>query len=249
VHPELRSEAYWDRVAACYAALYDNEWSHFEDSILRSDLRTLLSQVCGKRVLDICCGTGLGYDLLGGAAADVEYVGVDISSAMLKQFTERCPMVTVVQGSAEFLDRWFPQAQFDLVIAINVSASFLVDRRRMISEVFRLLAPGGIAHLSFLNRHSLRRLLHGSFKEHERYRTRGDSEANGYVWARTVSRKQLLHELSAAGFVQIQSSYRSVLGGVWETRRSVQVERVLSCVVPGLGHSLVVTGKHPRSPR
>lgn len=235
-------EKYWDAVAPRYGVLYDNAWSRFEDAVSQRDVLRLLHRAPGKRVLDIGCGAGLGYELLGGAASNVSYVGIDISVAMLNEFRRKHPTANTYRTPGDCLSTLFDPGQFDLVIAINVAASFPGRSERMLEEVLRVLAPGGLIYLSFLNRHSLRRLLHGLRGVDEPYRTRGDHQSADFVWARTHSRRSLVSMCRTVGFGHVRCVYRSVLGGVWESKAAISAERVLQRTAPCLGHAIVVTG-------
>ncbi len=234
--------SYWDGVAQRYHALYDNEWSLFEDSVLKSDLQRLVGQTAGKRILDVGCGMGLGYELLGGVASGADYVGVDISGAMLHELRERHPTVRTVQLSGDSLTPFFTPGQFDAVISINVAASFPAHTQQLIQDVFTVLVPGGSTYLSFLNRHSLRRIVHGRRGAEEQYRTRGDDNNSDFAWAKTYARQELTSMCRTVGFDNIRCCYRSVLGGVWESPAAVTIERILDRFVPCLGHAIVVTG-------
>src|SRR5215213_4162121 len=152
-------EDYWDKVAPVYNELYKGKWSLFENSITKSDLETLLRKAVGKRILDIGCGTGLGFELLGGTAAGIEYVGLDISAAMLRELSKRHPTAKIVHATGDSLAKYFEDLRFDIIISINVTASFPADTQGMLRDVYSLLAPGGLVYLSFLNRYSLRRLV------------------------------------------------------------------------------------------
>lgn len=68
------------------AAEYDNSWH--PDYIQR--LMSLAPLKPGDRVLDLCCGTGLGAFFAADVVGDYgEVVGVDISAGMLKQLSAR----------------------------------------------------------------------------------------------------------------------------------------------------------------
>ncbi|MGH6837477.1 MAG: class I SAM-dependent methyltransferase [Methylocella sp.] len=233
---------YWNALAGRYGSLYDSEWSRFEDASLKRDLERLLAHANGRRVLDIGCGAGLGYELLGGPKQMIEYVGFDISAGMLAQFHAKHPEAQLVQGSADDMLNYFEPSQFDLVISTNVAASFVADVRKLADAIRTLLASKGLASLSFLNRVSLRRLYHLKTGPMEEYRTRGDTISEASVLAATYTAKELWNICASAGFAEVRCHYRSVLGGVWESRASVRVENILFRVVPCLGHAVVVTG-------
>lgn len=238
-------EEYWDSVAPVYASLYESDWARYEDEQLRADLRELLLQARGKRVLDIGCGTGLAYRLMRETNVEIDYVGLDLSSAMLGKFTEQYPDVETVHSSVDSLMACFPPSHFDLIVATNVSASFWPDTCQTLAEVNKLLVPGGAIHLSFLNRGSLRRILQGRLKKSEAYRTRGDLTTHQFVWATTYRRRELVQLLNFAGFDRIQGCYRSIFGGVWETSSAIKLERALAFIVPWLGHSITMNGIRP----
>ncbi len=235
-------EHYWDNLASHYDSLYENEWCLFENAVLKQDLNRLVAKAIGNRLLDIGCGTGLGYDLLGGPTANIDYVGVDISGAMLREFGKRHRTAKMIHASGDTISTLFSPCQFEMVIAINVSASFPPNTRRMLETIFRVLVPGGLIYLSFLNRYSLRRIVHGLLETREEYRTRSDNHSLEFAWAEAFSGRQLISMGNGVGFRSLEYCYRSVLGGVWESATSVRVERVLARVVPWLGHSIVLMG-------
>jgi SAM-dependent methyltransferase len=239
---------YWDRISVEYEEIYDTAWSHFEDQILADDLSALATAIQGRRVLDIGCGTGLAYFLLGGPEGKIDYVGLDISDGMLARFTERFPTARVKHGSASELRRHFDEGEFDLVISTNVASSFLPDTFALVRDVAYVLAPGGLARLSFLNRRSLRRLIRLRFGAAENYRTRGDTRSRQTVPAITICRSQLDRYFAAAGFAGVACQYRSVLGGVWETGSAIRAELALRPIVPWLGHEIIATGERRARP-
>ncbi len=73
------SAAYYDGIATGYDRLYRDVLSQGENAWVRRRLRALVG--AGDHVLDLGCGTGLGFELLDGVSAD--YVGYDISPAMV----------------------------------------------------------------------------------------------------------------------------------------------------------------------
>jgi SAM-dependent methyltransferase len=111
------------------------------------------------RVLEI----GLGYGTLGQALADrgLDYSGLDIAEGPVAMMRHRLsnlgvedPASRVLVGSA--LDIPHRAARFDFVYSIGC-LHHTGDLPRAVSEVRRVLVPGGRAVVMLYNRHSLRR--------------------------------------------------------------------------------------------
>lgn len=96
----------------------------------------------GERALDVATGTGNTAFALAEAGAAV--TGVDISTGMLEQARRRAEEESIhvefAEGSAEELP--FRDGTFDLVTARHAPHHFR-DVARFLSEVFRVLKPGG----------------------------------------------------------------------------------------------------------
>ncbi len=105
----------------------------------------LVTNVAGRLdssalVLDAGCGSGrLGLD------TDANVVGIDFSSTMLRQARER--EASVVQGS---LLKQLPFAgdSFDQIVSINVVYALGEDYIKALSEMYRVLKPGGKLYLA-----------------------------------------------------------------------------------------------------
>lgn len=115
----------------------------------------------GTQVLEI----GLGFGTLGQllASRGGEYHGVDIAAGPVSVMKRRIgalgqPEEQVQQASA--LDLPYADASFDSVYSIGC-LHHTGDLQRSISEVYRVLRPGGRAVVMLYNRHSLRRLAFG----------------------------------------------------------------------------------------
>jgi demethylmenaquinone methyltransferase / 2-methoxy-6-polyprenyl-1,4-benzoquinol methylase len=99
----------------------------------------------GSDALDVCCGTGdLALELRRRIGPDGRVVGCDFSEPMLelarrKSGDEGLP---VEFGSADALDLPYGDASFDAV-TIGFGARNLADLERGISEMTRVLRPGG----------------------------------------------------------------------------------------------------------
>jgi SAM-dependent methyltransferase len=234
---------YWDSIAPVYEELYASPWSQFEDSTTKDALRVELSRGPGYRVLDVGCGSGLGYELLLNIDPTIFYIATDVSECMLRLFEEKHPGVPRLLASGDKIGELFLDASFDLVIALNVSASFPTNTEAMIGGIYNVLRPSGRFYISFLNRFSLRRLLRMRFRRRERYRTRGDEANVSFALAHTYTGRELRAQFTRAGLREIKVGYQSVLGGVWESGSIIWLERILSTLAPWLGHSVILCGE------
>jgi len=97
----------------------------------------------GRRVLELGCGSGQGFGLVGQAAALL--VGGDLSRPLLRaaqrQYGRGVPLVLL---SAERLP--FGDGAFDLVLFFEASY-YVPDVQSVLREFTRVLAPGGLAVL------------------------------------------------------------------------------------------------------
>jgi SAM-dependent methyltransferase len=237
-----RNLLYWEALASTYNHLYSTAWSRSEDESTRSILQAEYAAGEGTRVLDIGCGDGLAYRLLGSGTASLQYTGIDLSTKMIAALKRRHPEVSAIQGSAEEVLARLPAQSFDLIVSINSAASFPKETKDMLILVGRLLAPKGRFCLAFLNRHSLRRFVRGERQDTETYRTRGDRLSSEGVPAHTMTTAQFDDLIQASSLERDSVHYQSILGGVWENQRALPVERVLSRLIPRFGHSIIFCG-------
>lgn len=124
-----------------------------------------------EKVLDLACGTGivarLAAPLLG---TDGMIVGLDINAAMLA-VARALPVpsgaaIDWKEGSA--LDLPFPDEAFDVVLCQH-GLPFFPDRAKAMSEMRRVLVPGGrvaVIVLQVLERHAVFEALMGSVARH-----------------------------------------------------------------------------------
>jgi SAM-dependent methyltransferase len=166
-------------------------------------------------VLDLGCGTGLGYRLLGGESSGIQYTGRDSSTAMLGLLSARHPEVRTSNGSMDDLGD-LGEASFDFVMAIFAAASYARSPQQLLSEVSRVLSPGGVCYLSFLNRSSLRRVVRLRRGSTEVFRTRGDSRATNAPTVFTATGSELRRFAAAAGLRPEAVHGYGPLGGVLE---------------------------------
>ena len=150
-------------------------------------------------ILDVGCGPGQYREVLGD-----RYIGMDLSS---EQYKDGVARGTDIIGDA----RWIPLATNSLDAAFSVAVIYQIpDFSQAISEVFRVLKPGGKFLLFDYNWRTLRRLAkseyEGSSKSRKLHTQLG--------WKR---------ELESHGFVDSKLWLESELMG----RRSRRLERFL----------------------
>lgn len=136
-----------------FASWYERERHHGYHALidqLQVEIARPLAE--GRDALEVGCGTGMILKEIAPHARHA--VGVDISRGMLEQAHQRG--LDVVEGSATDLP--FADASFDAVYSFKVLAH-VQDIARAMSEVSRVLRPGGRAALEFYNRRSLRYVI------------------------------------------------------------------------------------------
>lgn len=123
------------------AAAEDEHWWYRNTRALARDLLEpwlAARPPGGRRILDAGCGPG------GNGAWLAEYgtlVGVDVSTDALAFVRERQPSTLPVRGSLVVLP--FPDDLFDVVLAVTVLYT-IPDDAGALSEIARVLAPGGV---------------------------------------------------------------------------------------------------------
>jgi ubiquinone/menaquinone biosynthesis C-methylase UbiE len=135
-----------------FSSWYERERKHGYHAMLdQLELDVIRPLAEGRDVLEVGAGTGLIMEGLGDAPKTL--TGLDISSGMLKKAEKRG--FNVVQGSATDLP--FEDATFDLAYSFKVLAH-IPDIEKALSEMSRVLRPGGMLVAEFYNARSIRRL-------------------------------------------------------------------------------------------
>jgi SAM-dependent methyltransferase len=123
------------------AAQAEAIWPQEEPIFARHDPR-------GGRVLDVGCGTGEITDRLAARFPKASFVGIDVDEAHLEKAKARCAVfgsrVRFQVGDALALT--FDDSSFDLVVCRHLIQA-VPDASRVLSEIRRVLRPGGRLHL------------------------------------------------------------------------------------------------------
>jgi ubiquinone/menaquinone biosynthesis C-methylase UbiE len=136
---------HYDMVADTYDYHYDHRRGRKYHTHLSNHLMKALPE--GGNLLDIGCGTGLfveKYIQHGGRGT-----GLDLSEKMVAKARHRCPDCEFIVGTGEKLP--FGDNSFNAVSSVLVF-SYVRDPGAMLSEVYRVLEPGGSVALCTLGR-------------------------------------------------------------------------------------------------
>lgn len=106
-----------------------------------------------RRVLDIACG--LGFDSFAWARAGKQVIGIDLNHQLLRNASrlaasQKLENARFVAASATSFP--FPDDYFDVCYAENIF-EHVPDWDRIVTEVHRVLAPGGVFFVRTTNRH------------------------------------------------------------------------------------------------
>jgi ubiquinone/menaquinone biosynthesis C-methylase UbiE len=107
----------------------------------------------GARVLDLGTGVGAMAAELVRAFPGIVLTGLDLAPAQLAQAAIRAPVSTYVQADAAALP--FADATFDRV-HVSWLLEHVPDPDRVLAEIYRVLKPGGMAHLLEVDNATLR---------------------------------------------------------------------------------------------
>jgi ubiquinone/menaquinone biosynthesis C-methylase UbiE len=165
---EEQSRKYYDQFAKGYDDKRGgNEPGGYHDLLDDLEVETVRRFGEGKDVLEVGCGTGLLLTRFSDFARSAK--GIDLSPGMLEKAKARG--LDVVEGSATALP--FADQSFDVACSFKVLAH-IPDISAALSEMLRVVRPGGYVIAEFYNPWSLRyaakkaagaRKTSGAFKE------------------------------------------------------------------------------------
>lgn len=150
-----------------YDAWYRTPLGKISDGLEKNLLFSMTGVKEGERALDAGCGTGIYSIELAGRGARV--TGLDNSGEMLSSARTKAAKtgynINFIQADALRLP--FPDKYFDLVLSVNMLC-FLKEPEKALTEMSRVLRPGGRLIIGLLNKWSpwaLLRRIKGFFKE------------------------------------------------------------------------------------
>ena len=131
----------WDLAATSYEPLWRTQLATAQQELMRH-----AALAPGERVLDVACGTGLtAVEAAGAVGPHGNVVGIDLSARMVDAARQRAvergtANVAFARMDAESLD--LPNASFDVVLC-ELGLMYVPDPARALSEMHRVLRPGG----------------------------------------------------------------------------------------------------------
>ncbi|NJD99641.1 class I SAM-dependent methyltransferase [Thermococcus sp. LS1] len=180
---------YFNRIAGRYDDWYRTKTGQYVDRTEKWLVFSMLQTKSGK-ALDLGCGTG-NYTLeLKKRGFDV--IGLDASEGMLE--IARAKGLNCIKGDAYSLP--FPDESFDLVLSVTMF-EFIHKPEQVISEIHRVLKPGGEVLIGTMNGRSswfFFKRLKSLFVE------------TAYRYARFYTPRELELLLKNGGFTEVESA-------------------------------------------
>lgn len=165
-------EKYYNIVADKYDSLYIDPISISENNWVYKKFSKMLNSFNDNvTVLDLGCGTGLGYEfLLKHSLCNNKkhsYIGIDISNRMVSEAQQKW----LAHSEANFIVREMSDLSFladesvDIVTSFFGSFSHTMNSEKTLSEIFRVLKPNGQLFLMTYSRFSLREIFNFIFRQ------------------------------------------------------------------------------------
>lgn len=213
-------------VAEAYDDWYETEVGAVADRLERRLIFKLAAPEPGERCLEVGAGTGHITRYL--AERGLSVVALDGSRAMLKVAREALDdhRVDWQLGHAQALP--YDDESFDLCLSVT-TLEFVDDPGQMLSEMYRVLAPGGRMVVATINRQS---------SWGRTYRRQAKQQDTPFRQARFLSADELVQSLQPFGPVRWNSAVFFPPSGRWISLAPV-LERVGRIFCKGSGALLV----------
>jgi ubiquinone/menaquinone biosynthesis C-methylase UbiE len=137
-----------------YSATCDSMHS-LEDRRRKANTMVLVLREClggslaGARVLNLGCSTGIIDEFIAPSVGTMVGADIDAAGIELAQSRRTAPNLRFEIGDA--MDLRFEDAEFDVVICSQVY-EHVPDATRLMSQIGRVLAPGGLCYFAATNR-------------------------------------------------------------------------------------------------
>jgi len=129
----------YDILGEHYDQSFQREIDLAENEAVFDLFRQKTGSLTGRDILDLGCGTGLFLEHV--KVSPRHYTGVDISKTMLRQAKMKFPRFRFLQADMKRL-RFQPES-FDIAVSFFGSFSYCRRPYRAVSEIRRVLRPGG----------------------------------------------------------------------------------------------------------
>lgn len=243
---------YYDEVADIYSDLYSDKLSQAENQIIKEMMQENLP---GKNVnvLDLGSGHGLALDLMHWD----QYTGIDISPDMVKQAKKQHPKAKFEVGDMEKLR--FNNDSFDYVISLFGSVSHSLSPYQTISEIYRVLKPGGKIFIMLYSQYSMHN-IRSVFKKNvgfesispiQEYEIRNLKVRGSF--ARFYSKRKLLHLFRNFTHIRIfglnalyeLEFFKNKIQKNKNAYRRLKRDMILTKINPNWGHSIIIIAEKP----
>lgn len=152
---QLKTSEIYNRKARIYEQKWEKYLTHTHQKMLEA-----FESKQNHRILDVSAGTGLfAHHLIEKGVPFSQLVLNDVSAGMLNIARERFTENSRVSFTAHFAESLgFESLSFDTVISLNAFHNY-VDQRQALSEIYRVLKPGGRLLVLDWNRKGLFQLV------------------------------------------------------------------------------------------
>lgn len=139
-------EIYDEKYASVYNLLWHSNEKLQYEQVSMQDVALAEWPISAVKVLDMCCGTAphaCWFKNLG-----VDYIGVDISDAMIKKARKDCPTAKFQKGDITQA-QLFPQKSVSHTLLMNFSVYMFPNAKILSDNAYQWIQPGGyfIVHM------------------------------------------------------------------------------------------------------